>query len=99
MKKSYLTIVAKIEVAEKDREFMLSELMELVSISKTEKGNIDYILHSDNENPNQFFMLEKWSTIESLESHTQTKHFIHFKKVTEGKLKEFVVHKMTEIIN
>ncbi|RPD97964.1 antibiotic biosynthesis monooxygenase [Aureibaculum marinum] len=98
MKKSYLTVVAKIEVNETDKTSMLSELKQLVSKSKTEEGNIDYILHTDNDNPNEFFVFEQWTNTEALKKHSQSKHYMQFKKASEGKLKEFVVHKMTEMV-
>jgi len=99
MKKSYLTIIARIEVNETDKDFMQSELIKLVSKSKAEEGNIDYILHTDNNNPNQFFVFERWTDAEVLKNHSESDHFMQFKKASEGKLKDFVVHKMTEIVN
>lgn len=98
MKKSYVTIIAQITAKEEDRESVKSELVKVGQGSRAEEGNIDYVLHSDNDNPNQFFVYERWASLEAIKAHGQSEHFLQFKKATEGKLEEFKVNKMTEIV-
>ncbi|PIF01436.1 MAG: antibiotic biosynthesis monooxygenase [Maribacter sp.] len=99
MRKSYLTIVARILVKEEHREPVKAELVKLLDVTRAEEGNISYDLHQDNDNPNLFLFHERWVNQDFLLKHTQTEHFVQFQKVTEGKLEDFTVHKMTEIGN
>ena len=61
---SKLTIVAKIVAKEEKREFVKAELLKLIPITRAEKGNINYDLHQDNENPNLFLFHENWESRE-----------------------------------
>ncbi|MBQ0788838.1 MAG: antibiotic biosynthesis monooxygenase [Oceanihabitans sp.] len=60
MKKSILTIVARISVKEEYTAFVKAELLKLLDVTRAEEGNISYDLHQDNENPNVFLFHEKW---------------------------------------
>ncbi|WP_340156468.1 putative quinol monooxygenase [uncultured Winogradskyella sp.] len=99
MKKSYLTIVARILVKEEHRDFVKAELLKLLDVTRAEEGNISYDLHQDNENPNFFLFYEKWVNRELWQKHMNNKYLAHYLKVTEGKVDEFILNEMTEIVN
>ena len=99
MKKSYLTIVARILMKEEHREFVKDEWLKLLDVTRSEEGNINYDLHQDNENLNFFIFHEKWINRELWQKHMGNTYLAHYLKVTEGKVDEFILNEMTEIIN
>ena len=50
---------------------------ELIKNSQSEEGNIDYNLYEDTSD-NSLMFVEKWESIEILQKHMQTKHFLEF---------------------
>ena len=48
---------------------------ELIKYTRTEEGNISYVLYKENEIPGEFVLIEFWKDRESLDSHFKTKHF------------------------
>jgi len=94
---SKLTIVATILAKEGKREFIKEELLKLISITRAEKGCINYDLHQDNENPNLFLFHENWESRELWQIHMKNEHLTKYLKVTEGSVEEFVLHEMTAI--
>jgi len=49
----------------------------LIENSKSEEGNIDYNLYEDTSD-NSLMFVEKWESIEILQKHMQTDHFLKF---------------------
>ena len=99
MKKSFLTIVARITVKEEHTEFVKSELLKWLDVTRAEEGNISYDLQQDNENPNFFLFYEKWVNRELWQKHMNNKYLAHYLKVTEDKVEKFILNEMTEIVN
>ncbi|WP_339837029.1 putative quinol monooxygenase [uncultured Maribacter sp.] len=99
MKKSYLTVVARILVKEEHREFVKAELLSLLDVTRAEEGNISYDLQQDNENPNFFIFFEKWVNRELWQKHMANEHLAHYLKVTDGMVDEFILNEMTETVN
>ncbi len=95
---SKLTIVATILAKEEKREFVKTELLKLIPITKAEKGCINYDLHQDNENPNLFLFHENWESRELWQIHMENDHLKEYLKVTDGAVEEFVLHEMTNIV-
>lgn len=50
---------------------------ELIEKSKAEEGNVDYNLY-ENPHEDSLMFVEKWESIEILQKHMQTEHFIKF---------------------
>lgn len=96
MKDQKLTIVARILAKEEKREFVKSELLKLIDVTKAEEGNINYDLHQDNENPNFFVFYENWENRELWQIHMNNSHLAEYIKATEGAVEEFIVHEMTQ---
>ncbi|MDO6472772.1 MULTISPECIES: putative quinol monooxygenase [Flavobacteriaceae] len=94
---SKLTVVARIVAKEEKREFVKAELLKLIPITRAEKGNINYDLHQDNENPNLFLFHENWESRELWQEHMNNEHLAEYLKVTDGAVEEFILNEMTVI--
>lgn len=97
MRKTYLTIVAKILAKEGKRDLVHAELLKLLDVTRAEEGNISYVLHQDNENPNLFMFHEQWVNRELWQIHMNNKYLAAYMKATDGSVDEFILHEMTEI--
>lgn len=97
MSKEKLTIVARILAKGEKREFVKSELLKLIDITRAEEGCINYDLHQDLENPNLFLFYENWKNRELWQIHMNNKHLADYIKATEGAVDEFIVNEMTQI--
>jgi len=94
---SKLTIVATILVKEGKRDFVKSELLKLIPITRAEAGCINYDLHQDNENPNLFLFYENWESRDLWQTHMDNDHLKAYIEATDGAVEEFVLHEMTQI--
>jgi quinol monooxygenase YgiN len=92
-----LTIVARILVKEDKREFVKSELLKLIDITRAEEGCINYYLHQDNENENLFLFYENWENRDLWQIHMNNTHLAEYMEATEGAVEEFFVNEMTQI--
>jgi len=92
-----LTIVAKILAKEEKREFVKSELLKLIDVTRSEEGCIDYDLHQDNENKNIFLFYENWTNRDLWQAHMNNTHLAKYMKATEGAVEEFTLNEMTQI--
>lgn len=50
---------------------------DLITKSKAEEGNVDYNLY-DNTGEDSLMFVEQWESLEILQKHMQTDHFISF---------------------
>jgi quinol monooxygenase YgiN len=94
---STITVVAKIVAKEENRAFVKEELLKLVTGSRTEAGCVNYNCLQDNEDANTFIMYENWKDAEALMLHSETPHYVGFKKAVQESLAELSVNKMTTI--
>ena len=92
-----LTIVAKIVAKTEKRELVKTELLKLISITRTENGCINYDLHQDNENENLFLFYENWESRELWQIHMKNAHLAEYLKATDGAVDEFILNEMTII--
>lgn len=97
MKDQKLTIVARILAKEEKGEFVKSELLKLINVTRAEEGCISYDLHQDNENPNFFIFYENWENRKLWQIHMNNKHLAEYIKATEDAVEEFIVHEMTRL--
>ncbi len=97
MHQSKLTVIARILAKPEKREFVKTELLKLIDITRAEEGCIDYILHQDNNNENLFLFYENWENKELWQAHINNAHMVAFIQATEGTLAEFIVHEMSEL--
>ncbi|SDA72425.1 Quinol monooxygenase YgiN [Methanobrevibacter millerae] len=71
---------------------------DLIDNSRKEKGNIEYNLYSDSEELSLLFV-EKWESIEILDSHLQTEHFIKFgNNIANLLAQDFIINVLKQIL-
>lgn len=92
-----MTIVANIKAKENKIEFIKTELLKLIDITRAEKGCINYDLHQNNENPAHFLFYENWESRELWQAHMENQHLKDYMTATEGAVEEFTLHEMTQI--
>lgn len=97
MSNQKLTIVAQILAKEEHREFVKSELLKLIDVTKAEEGCIDYDLHQDNENANLFLFYENWESRELWQKHMESQHVTMCTKATEDAVENVILNEMTGI--
>ncbi len=95
MKHNKLTIVASILAKPEKLEFVKSELIKLIEPTRNEEGCINYDLHQDNDNPNQFLFFENWESRELWQAHMKSKHIADYLETTDGAVLEFTLNEMT----
>ena len=64
---------------EDSKDLIIGFSKDLIVNSKAEEGNVDYNLFEDTSN-NSLMFVEKWESIEILQKHMQTEHFLKFGK-------------------
>lgn len=73
-----IIVLAKTMPKDEDAKNKIIEFSkDLIKNSKAEEGNIDYNLYSDTSDDSLMFV-EKWESIEILQKHMQTDHFLKF---------------------
>ncbi len=83
---SELRIVATIIAKEECNKDVYASLEKVVDATRTESGNISYILHRNVEKPLVYVMLEHWSSQEAIDSHNASAHFQTFVAEIDGKV-------------
>lgn len=71
-----IKVVAKNYIQEGKFEDILDLYKELVEKTIKEPGCIKYELFQDINNPRILTMIEEWESIEALDSHEKTEHFV-----------------------
>lgn len=94
---SAVTVVAQIIAREKHRESVKTELLNMIAPTRQEKGCIEYRLHQDINNPDLFLFFETWESMESLEQHLNSPHFVRYAATVTDWIAEKTVHKMVSI--
>ena len=92
-----LTIIAHIHAKPSHREKVKSELVKLIAPTQAEAGCLQYDLHQDNENPDQFLFVENWENKKTWDDHMKAPHLAAFGKATDGALESVVVQQMSQI--
>ncbi|WP_295999215.1 putative quinol monooxygenase [Rugamonas sp.] len=94
---SNLLVVVATLVAKPGHEATLKSALErVVPPSRAEAGCSRYELHSDNELPGRFIVLEEWRDAEALRQHEATPHFAALVQAIAG-LADVQVSKLTKI--
>ena len=92
-----LTIVANIKAKSDKIELVKAELEKLVSITRSEKGCLQYDLHQDNEDSGHFMFYENWESRDLWQTHMSAQHLQDYKAATEGAVGDFTLNEMTHI--
>ncbi|MEN8927808.1 MAG: putative quinol monooxygenase [Flavobacteriales bacterium] len=94
-----LTVMAQIIAKEEKRDFVKSELLKLLELTRAEEGCINYMLHQDKQNPNLFVFYENWTSKELLDKHLKSAHIVAYIKNTEGCVDDFILNELQELNN
>lgn len=92
-----LTILAQITAARGKEELLRSELEKLISITRAEQGCLQYVLHSDNENPRFFVFYEEWESRALWQAHMNAPHLEAYIEATKSAVDAFAVNELTRI--
>ena len=79
-------IIVLAKVVPKDDEAknqIIAFSKDLIENSKAEDGNVDYNLY-ENTSEDSLMFVEQWDSIEILQKHMQTDHFIKFGQNIDG---------------
>lgn len=63
-------------IKEGQSEKYLEIAKEMAEKSRKETGNVNYDVCQSLENPLEFAMFERWESLEALQAHEQTPHFL-----------------------
>lgn len=74
-----LEIVATLTIKnEADKDELVKALHAVVDGTRTEEGNIAYVLHQDVNNPMVYVIIEVWKSQDAINTHNETPHFKAF---------------------
>ena len=77
-RRDLLTVIARMH-AKPGKEQELREALEsLIEPTSREKGYVNYDLHQNTEDPDQFFFYENWESGEDLDAHLAAPHLVDF---------------------
>lgn len=66
------------------REKEVSEVLaEVLISSRKEEGCLQYDVHCSLENGNSFMIYEVWTNTEAIETHSNTAHYLNYRKKIE----------------
>jgi len=94
---SKLTIVANIKAKEENVEFVKTELLKLIDVTRAEEGCLQYDLHQDNENKASFMFYESWASRELCLAHMDSKFLKDCMVAIDGAVESLFINKMTNI--
>jgi quinol monooxygenase YgiN len=77
MQMSNIGVVAKIVAQPGKEDVALQELRRMVAPTRKENGCIKYVLHRSKQNPSEFWFVEEWTSVDALDKHKQTPHYLH----------------------
>jgi len=81
-----LVAVLKIKPGMEEKAYEACRIM-AEQVNKKEPGCLYYEPYKSRENPSEIYFLEKYSTMEDLEKHRQTDHYLEFR----AKMKDMLV--------
>ena len=89
-----LTIIAHIRALDGKTAETRAFLEGLVAPTRAEAGCIDYVLHQDDEHPEEFTFYENWTDRAAWDAHMETPHLREMKQI-EGRF--FVVERVRQM--
>ncbi|EGC38144.1 hypothetical protein DICPUDRAFT_29180 [Dictyostelium purpureum] len=88
------TVVIKSNFVEEFEKFAQN----LVHNSRKEEGCISYTLNKDSEIPNKYYFVEEWKSMDAIEFHKNTTHFIEYINYSQDKNESLNITLMKPII-
>ncbi len=97
MTNKVLTLVVAVEVVPSEKEFVISQIKNLVTETRKEAGCINYDIHQDNDNENRLVFHENWETTTHWEAHDKSEHLAAYRLATKGKVEITNFLRLTKI--
>lgn len=95
MNRRQLTITATITAKPEKRELVKQALLDLIPPTLNEEGCLNYDLHQDNQDQNQFFFYENWASRALWMDHNKSDHILKHKEKVSDAIVEVTIHEMT----
>ena len=92
-----LTIVATVKVKADSVEFVKTELLKLIDVTRAEEGCLLYQLYQDNSNPAHFTFFEQWASRELWQVHMNNQPLKDFSIAVADALDELSVSEMSQM--
>ncbi len=93
-----MKLVSKRIVKERKIQEVINLFKELADKSRQEPGCLSYELYQDQKDPRVMTIIEEWETLETLELHKNTDHFLKLvpmlDELTENKLDFNIYNKL-----
>lgn len=80
------TVFVKQRLVTEREEFVFSQLQEISTASRLEKGNVRYEVFRGKDDPKTVIILEEWADLAAFEEHVGTPHVQQFQSGTNGLL-------------
>jgi len=94
MTQETVSVVAKFYVRPTKHEAFLKAAQPMIDGTRKESGCIFYNLHQDIENPNIYFMLEEWTSLDKLKAHGESAHVLKNRATAK---EQDLIEKPTEV--
>jgi quinol monooxygenase YgiN len=80
---SHIGVLAKVIAKPGKEQMALDELRRMIAPTRKEDGCLKYVLHRSTENPSEFWFVEEWSSMQALDNHKKTPHFIKLQELKD----------------
>lgn len=96
MSSAIVSVIAQLTAKRGQEEELGRRLRNMIPPTLAEKGCINYDLHRDNDDPATWVFYENWQSMQDLDAHIKSKHFLDFQKIKDEVLaKEMLVQYLT----
>src|SRR3569832_1488301 len=92
-----ITVVAILKAREGTEQQLRNELLKVVTPSRAEEGCLAYILHENQEHPEQFVFYETWKDEIALQEHLASSHYLAYRQAVEEWLDTREVFRLSEL--
>jgi quinol monooxygenase YgiN len=76
---------------------MKQALVALIAPTRAEEGCLQYDLHTDRENPRQFFLYERWSSDALWQAHMDSAHIKSFVEASGAFTETWALHQLDRV--
>ncbi len=97
--KTPVRVLAFLEAKEGMRQELLEILVPIIEPSRKEEGNVEYVLHSSIENPNELMFDEIWSSRDTFDKHYENPQSYKNRERVVGLLVRPMEVKLYTVIN
>ncbi len=92
-----LSLVAIVKSKPEQKEFVKSEILKLIPITRKEKGCNYYNLFEDNKDSSRFVLEENWDTYEDWQAHMNNTHMQNYSEATKDAVECWELIELTQV--